>query len=1108
MLTRHEKNLLRLLSAVSLTGAALFGAPLGAQGYFGQNQVQYQKFDWRILRTEHFDVHYYPAEAEGAKIAARMAERSYARLSRLLSYSFKERKPIVIFASRGDFAQSNVFGDLGEGTGGITDFVHQRNTFFLEMDLAETEHVMTHEMVHQFQFDVYSRGHSGNGIQTLAQNGPPDWYMEGMAEYLSIGPNHPATDAIIRDAALNGNLPTMKQMTERPDRYFPYRYGESFWRWIGQRWGDEIIGEILAATPTLGVDRAFKRHTGFDLSELGDEWKETMQTTYLPAVASLDRPRKIALPLLNEKRTGGIIPVYVAPAFSPDGRQIAYISSGSLLRAEVFLDLYLADATTGKRLKRLTTSTVNPEFEELRYIYSQSAFSPDGRTLAYTAQTGGKDVIYLEDVKSLNILRRLDTGLESMIGPTWSPDGKQIVFSGAKGGFTNLYKIDSDGRNFQQITTGDWAALMPSWSPDGRRVAFVSDRGPLTDFQTLKFGKWQINTLDLQTGNIEVIPGQEGKNLNPQWAPDGKSLAYISDRTGIAQLFIYDFDAKEHYQITKFIGGVQSLTENSPAISWARQADKIAFTYMDNNDFTIWSLANPRQLKKEPYRDPPKPTYVAKLTASDSANQRAAQAAAALQAIAQEQRDKNAAAAGTPVAAEAPKDSTNGRRVSVYRGPAGLRASGELPAPGQPGAQSAVSVAALLDSSALALPNPATFTDEPYKPSLRAESVQRPQIGYAEDNYGRGVFGGTAIIFGDLLGNRMLTTAAAINGRIEEAQVFVDYVSLSRRLSWSAGFQQQPYFFLGSANQADIGNNQTQISEEIDRYIIRSAFFSSIYPRNRFERFEIGASLTNIDKSAEFVSSVADLTSGYSTGYYVDSIKGTGSFDYASPYVAYVSDNALYGPTSPIYGHRYRLEIGSNFGTQGWMSYTADIRRYDAIVFSYLTLATHLYANVNVGSGESLFPQYLAQPYNPGYIRGYDREAYLSSNCGVIGTSTTASSSCSATQLLGSRIAMGSVELRFPLIRRFDLGFLPITMPPVDGEFFYDAGMAWAGGQSVTLTQPANYDPTTMRYFLRSFGYGVRVNVFNIALLKFDYAIPRDSFNNKGYWNWSIGQSF
>ncbi|HEX7546066.1 MAG TPA: hypothetical protein VF368_05030 [Gemmatimonadaceae bacterium] len=1108
-----RRDLLRLLSAAALAGAASFGAPLGAQGYYGQNQVQYQKFDWRIMHTEHFDVHYYPTEADGAKIAARMAERSYARLSRLLSHTFKERKPIVIFASRGDFAQSNIFGDLGEQTGGVTDVVHERNTFFLGSDLAETEHVMTHEMVHQFQFDVYGRGHSGNAMQTLEQNGPPAWYMEGMAEYLSIGPDHPATDAIIRDAALNGNLPTMKQMTDRPDKYFPYRFGESFWRFIGQRWGDEIIGEILAASPTLGVDRAFKRHAGFDLAELGDEWKETMQTTYLPAVASLDRPRKIAQPLLNAKRTGGIIPVYIAPAFSPDGRQIAYISTGNLLRAEVFLDLYLADATTGKRLKRLTSSTLNPEFEELRFIYSQSAFAPDGRTLAFTAQTGGKDVLYLVDVKSLDIVRRLDTGLESMIGPTWSPDGKQIVFSGAKGGFTNLYKIDSDGRNLQQITTGDWAALMPAWSPDGRRVAFVSDRGPATDFQTLKFGKWQINLLDLQTGNIDVIPGQGGKNLNPQWSPDGKSLAYISDRPGIPQLFIYDFDTKEHYQITKFIGGVQSLTENSPAITWARQADKIAFTYMDNGDFTIWSLANPRQLKKDPYREPPKPVYVAKMTAGDSSRQRAAQAAAALQAIAQEQEKQQQKAAPRvppPVPPVPPQDTTGGRRVSVYRGPAGLRPSGELPAPGQPGAESAVSVAALLDSTALALPNPATFTDEPYKPTLKAEAVQRPQIGYAQNNYGRGVFGGTAILFSDLLGNRQLVTALAINGRVEEAQVFVDYVSLSHRLSWSAGFQQQPYFFLANATQTNLPAGQFQVSEELDRFIIRSAFFSSIYPRNRFERFEIGASLTNIDKSAMFVSEITDLTSGFTTGYNVDSIKGTGSFDYASPYVAYVSDNALFNSTGTgIYGHRYRYEVGTNAGTQSWMSYIADLRRYDAIIFSYLTLATHLYGNVNVGSGETLFPQFLANPYSPNYIRGYDREAYLTGNCGALQTTQgSATSSCSSEQLIGSRTLAGSVELRFPLIRRFDLGFLPITMPPVDGVFFYDAGMAWAGGQSVSLTKPANYDPTTMRYPLRSFGYGIRVNVFNIAILKFDYAIPRDSFNNQGYWNWSIGQSF
>ena len=1103
---RTRRDLLRSLSAAMFAGVLFLGASAaGAQGYYGQNQVQYQQFDWRVLRTEHFDVHYYPQEAAGAKIAARMAERSYARLSRLLNYSFKERKPIVIFASRGDFAQSNVFGDQGEGVGGVTDFLHQSATFFLEMDLTETEHVMTHEMVHQFQYDEFARGHAGNGFEALAQAQPPGWFMEGMAEYLSIGPNHPATDAIIRDFALNGNLPTIKPTENGPVQYLDYRYGESFWRWIGQRWGDEIIGEILASSPTLGIDRAFKRHTGFDLSELSDEWKETMQTTYLPGIANLDRPRKIAQPLLNEKRTGGVIPTYIAPAFSPDGRQIAFISSGSLLRAEVFLDLYLADATTGKRVKRLTTSTVNPEFEELRSAYSQSAFSPDGRTLAFTAQTGGKDVIYLENIKNLNIERRLDTGLDGMIGPTWSPDGKQIIFSGSKGGFTNLYKINADGRDLQQITTGDWAALMPAWSPDGRRVAFVSDRGPNTDFQTLKFGKWEINVLDLQTGNIDVIPGQGGKNLNPQWAPDGKSLAYVSDRTGITQIFIYDFDTKEHYQITKFIGGVQSLTENSPAITWARQADKIAFTFMDNEQYTIWSLSNPRQLKKEPYREPPKVTVavVAQMTAADSAVQRASQAAAALEAIAREQEAK-----ANPPAAQQP-DSTRGRRVSVYRGPSGLRPSADLPAPGQPGSESPVSVAALLDSTALALPNPATFTDEPYKPTLKAVAVERPSIAYAQDNYGQGVFGGTGVIFGDLLGNRQLITAAAINGRVDEAQLFVDYTSLSHRLSWSAGFQQQPYFFLAGASQQTLANNEYQVSEELDRFIIRSAFFTSIYPRNRFQRFEIGVSATNIDRSAEFVSQIADLNSGFTTGYYVDSIKGTGSFDFASPYVAYVSDNALFNNTgSGIYGHRYRYQLGTNVGTQNWMSYVADLRRYDAIIFSYLTFATHLYANVNVGNGETLFPQYLANPYSQGYVRGYDREQYVSSNCGVAGGTVASTPSCTSQQLLGSRSVAASAEIRIPLVRRFDLGFIPLSMPPIDGEVFYDAGMAWSGGQSISLTKPSNYDANTMRYPIRSFGYGFRINVFNIALVKIDYAIPLDSFNRQGYWWWTIGQAF
>ena len=1093
---RTHCALSRLLTAAAVVGACLPACSAFAQNsYFGQNQVQYQKFDWRVKKTEHFDVHYYKGMEEASVIAARMAERSYARLSRIMGYTFKERKPIIMFASRGDFAQNNVTGDLGETTGGVTDASHQRNMFFFGQDLAEVEHVLTHEMVHQFQYDILFRGRTGTGLQNITVSQPPYWFAEGMAEYLSIGPDHPATDAIIRDAALNGNIPSVQKMTDRPDLYFPYRYGESFWRYIGQRWGDEIIGEIMLATPTLGVERAFKRHTGFDLDELGDEWRDAVQTQFLPAIANLERPRKSAQPLLNARKTGGIIPIYVAPALSPDGRQIVYISTGSLLRAEVFLDLYLADATNGKRLKRLTNSTLNPEFEELRTVYSQSAFSPDGRHLAFTAYRKGKDVLYILDVKSQEVERRLDTGLSQMIGPSWSPDGKRIVFSGAEHGFSNLYMIDADGRNLRQLTKGKESGLQPNWSPDGRKIAFVSDRGPGTNLELLKFGKWRINLLDLETNDIEVIPGQAGKNLNPMWAPDGKSLAFISDRTGIPQVFLYDFDLKDHYQLTKFIGGVQSLTENSPAMSWARQADKLAFVYFDNGNHTVWSLSNPRQLKREPYRAPA--TTLA--GSNDVAVPRSPQSPTSSPSS----QAMDAAVSVAALAREAlERDSTNGRRQSIYRSPSGLRSSGELPAAGTPGAQSPVSVAALMDSAALALPTESSLRDEPYHPTLRPEYISRPSVGYAQDNYGKGVYGGTAIVLGDLIGNRQLVLAGSINGRLEEAQIFTQYSNFGNRLNYTLGLTQQPIFYFGGGSTQDLGNGQFVQFQSLDRLILRQASYAGLYPINRFNRFEVGASFINIDRSREYISRGIDYNAGFSTGFFVDSIRGLGSLNYGVPTVAYVSDDALFNATGPFFGHRYRIQASPYVGKQSFVNYLADLRRYDAVIFSLLTFATRFYADVSAGAGEQVLQKYIGYP---DYIHGYDRENYTSSQC-----DPASGSNCvqAATQLLGTRVMVANAELRFPLIRRFDLGILPIALPPIDGHIFYDAGMAWTAGQSISLTRPANFDLTKQRYPLRSYGYGVRMNLFNIAILRWDYSVPRDSFNKKGYWWFSLGPSF
>ena len=129
---------MRILRAVALLAVvmAMVASPAAAQSYFGQNQVQYDKFDWKVLETEHFLVHYYEAEAAAALDAARMAERAYGRLSRVLGHQFREKKPIILYASRSDFGQNNVTGDLGEFTGGVTEGLRHRVllTFQAEAD--------------------------------------------------------------------------------------------------------------------------------------------------------------------------------------------------------------------------------------------------------------------------------------------------------------------------------------------------------------------------------------------------------------------------------------------------------------------------------------------------------------------------------------------------------------------------------------------------------------------------------------------------------------------------------------------------------------------------------------------------------------------------------------------------------------------------------------------------------------------------------------------------------------------------------------------------------------------------------------------------------------
>src|SRR6185295_16519091 len=104
----------------------VFSSPAGAQ-YFGRQKARYRSFDFQVLKTEHFDIYFYPDEREGVDIAARLAERWYSRLERLFDHGLYDRQPLVLYASHSDFEQTNVIaGELTEGTGGVTESLRRR----------------------------------------------------------------------------------------------------------------------------------------------------------------------------------------------------------------------------------------------------------------------------------------------------------------------------------------------------------------------------------------------------------------------------------------------------------------------------------------------------------------------------------------------------------------------------------------------------------------------------------------------------------------------------------------------------------------------------------------------------------------------------------------------------------------------------------------------------------------------------------------------------------------------------------------------------------------------------------------------------------------------
>jgi Tol biopolymer transport system component len=572
----------RAVLSVVLAVATLASVPQpGSAQYFGRNKVQFDDFDFQVLRTEHFDYHFYEEEEEAVKDAARMGERWYERFARTFQHEFEQTKPVILYADHPDFEQTNTLrGAIGEGTGGVTESLKNRVIMPLAGSYWDTDHVLGHELVHAFQYNI-AQSRRGGGLQGLMTL--PLWLIEGMAEYLSVGRDDPLTAMWIRDAIRRDELPTIHEMTTE-SKFFPYRFGQALWAYIGGTYGDDAVVQVYRRSLRVGFEGAISQVLGLSTDTLSVRWKEKTAEEYLPIMAGRSAPEDQGKLILAPSTGSGA--TNISPAISPDGRYIAFLSEKDLFS----IDLFMAEVATGRIIRKLSSANSDPHIEALRYIDSSGTWSPDSERFAYVVTAGGgQEIVIVGTENGVKQQTIAFEGIGALSNPAWSPDGRYIAFSGQVGGITDLFVHDLESEETTRLTNDKYADLQPSWAPDGQTIAFTSDRGAETNFERLSYSKFQLATIDVATSEVQVIPVFGNvKHINPQYSADNDKLYFLSDQDGVSDVYELNLQNGNVRRITNLATAVSGHTYLSPAMTVA-QDGTIAYTVFDGLEFHIYT---------------------------------------------------------------------------------------------------------------------------------------------------------------------------------------------------------------------------------------------------------------------------------------------------------------------------------------------------------------------------------------------------------------------------------------------------------------------------------------------------------------------------------------
>ena len=509
----------------------------GHQMTFGKNKVQYFNYYWSYYRFDDFDCYFNEYGNDLAQFTANYAMKRLAEIEDYFDYTLEKRLIFIIYNKYAEYKQSNIglvtFEEDSYNTGGYSRIIKNKVMLYYEGDhvafqrqiSASITEVIINEML--YNADVKDRISSSSLIYM------PEWFIKGLINYVSFGWDYEAENRV-KDGFKSGKYKNINHL-EYDDAIDA---GQSFWRFIGKKYGDVLIPNIIYITKIYkNVEDGFLYVIGENLKNLLKEWKQFYSEEY-------SEDRNLPGDDGNNLRKSKKEQIFQQVKVSPGGQYIAYVTNDWGRKR-----IWLYNQSTGKQK---IIFRAEPRFEQVTdNTYPVIGWHPSGKILTFINDEKSDLVMYFYRVNEKTTEKRNLLYFDKVLDFSYSPEGSSLAFSAVKDGITDIYIHTVASGTNQQITRDVADDLNPSFlkdSPD--EIIFSSNR--LSDTLTNTGSPYEklSQTFDLFTYNLSknnniLVRLTEG-NFVSRFSPSGISrnnFAYIGDQNGIMNRYTARFDS-------------------------------------------------------------------------------------------------------------------------------------------------------------------------------------------------------------------------------------------------------------------------------------------------------------------------------------------------------------------------------------------------------------------------------------------------------------------------------------------------------------------------------------------------------------------------------------